>query len=898
MDDYGFAERQTLEREEQNLRRFWAKHLAGARVDANPFLRAGEGNRTGTSGVTDLFRISTYTTERLKRIAAERGTTLFNVLLAVFKTLIARHTGAVDVTVSSPAHRRMRSDLQNQVGYLVNPVLLRSKFSMAKPFADLVREVAQGTAQAIAHSALPATALAEIRGAPSGMRTAEPLCPIQFVFQRPQSRDIEPLLPLMFEVPERRVLIGGIELESAVSPIMDPQCDLSLSMCEAEGEIAGRFHFDRGIFSEQAVRRLVAHFINLAQSASARPRTALGSLTMLTPEERHLHTRVWNNITVPLPEPALLHVLFERQAGETPFATALEAGEAKLSYRELNTHANAIALALRRVGAKNETVVGLCAERSQEMIAGLIGILKAGATYMPLDPSFPRQRIELLLQESGAVAVLAEPELVDGICTGRTELVDLKAAYSRLPAEPLEESEVDGANSAYVIFTSGSTGVPKGAVNTHIGICNRVLWWQRSYPLGPGDRVLHKTPLTFDVSIPEIFQALISGATLVLAPPGAHREMGALRNLIRHKQITVIHFVPSILRAFLDDGGMQSCESIRLMVCSGEALGRDLQDRVLRDSRAELVNLYGPTEASVDVTSWSCRPDFSTGPIPIGRAIDNVSTYVLDEDYGLCPTGASGWLYIGGIAPCRGYLRRPDLTAEAFVPDPVTEAAGGRLYRTGDLASYGEDGIIYYLGRSDSQIKIRGVRVELAEIENTLLEHPDVRQCSVWISVAAPDEFKLHACVAPASQRWDPYELTEYLRTRLPYDLLAVCFARIDEFPCLSNGKLDRAALKQLQLPWETPCRGATAPQTQTEQAIAEIWSQLLGHPCPDIHTNFFAVGGHSMLAAKLLVELQQRLGVEVPLQSMFGGPATIAELAARADELRYVEAERFTSNV
>ncbi len=440
------------------------------------------------------------------------------------------------------------------------------------------------------------------------------------------------------------------------------------------------------------------------------------------------------------PQDKSLPELFEEQVARTPDAIALDYEGERLTYAELNERANQLARHLNQLGAGAETIVGVCVERSLEMIVALFGILKSGAAYLPLDPEYPQTRLQHMLEDAGVRIVLTQQHVAHNILQNGGQVICLDTEWAErmggLSTGNLRHyPSVD--NLAYTIYTSGSTGKPKAAMNAHRGIVNRLLWMQDAYELTAADRVMQKTPFTFDVSVWEFFWPLLNGARLVIARPGGHQDAAYLVKLIREQQITTVHFVPSMLQLFVEQAGVESCRSLRNVICSGEALRYELQERFFARVNAKLHNLYGPTEAAVDVTYWECRRGGDQQIVPIGRPIANLQMYALDREMRPVPIGVAGELYIGGIGVGRGYLNRADLTAERFVPNPFSTEGGTRLYRTGDLGRYLFDGTIEFLGRIDYQVKVRGQRIELGEIEAALIEHEEVSDAVV---VAREDE--------------------------------------------------------------------------------------------------------------------------------------------------------------
>jgi amino acid adenylation domain-containing protein len=497
-----------------------------------------------------------------------------------------------------------------------------------------------------------------------------------------------------------------------------------------------------------------------------------------------------------------------------------------------------------------DTLVGIAAHRSLEMVVGLLGILKAGGAYVPLDPDYPADRLAFMLEDSRVGLLLTQEHLLRLLPATAVQVICL----DRNQEGPAEDPADQGTSQdlVYCLYTSGTTGRPKGAGNTHAALCNRLQWMQREYRLTPADRVLQKTPFSFDVSAWELFWPLMEGAVLVMAPPGAHRDPAALRRLIVDRGVTVLHFVPSMLQAFMAVEDIGACTSLRAVVCSGEALGAELAQRFLASSQAGLHNLYGPTEAAIDVSHWACRVEPDRAAVPIGRPLANIRLHVLDQY--LCPVavGVQGELFIGGIGLARGYHRRPGLTAERFVPDPF--GTGERLYRTGDLARWRADGVLEYAGRIDQQVKIRGFRIEPGEIEARLLEHPAVRAAAV-VAAQGPAGQRLVAYVAAEEDGGLAAALQDRLRAILPDYMVPAQLVVLESLPLSPNGKLDRKALPRAEPP-AGPTR--TPPATAAERILTSIWQELLGRTGIAVDDNFFELGGDSILTIQVVSRARQ----------------------------------------
>src|SRR5262245_2843891 len=631
------------------------------------------------------------------------------------------------------------------------------------------------------------------------------------------------------------------------------------------------------LFERASVEALAGRLVRLLEAAVAAPEVSIGRLDILSAAERHTILQEWNATERALPA-ATLPQLFAAQAAATPDAVAVVFEGEQLSYGELETRANQLAHHLRARGVGAESVVGVCLERSLELVVALIAILKAGGAYLPLDPEYPAERLHYMMADARLVVLLTHSAVAASLTIPpglRCVLLDqedmrgkLKTALSTTPhPEQL----------VYTIFTSGSTGKPKGAANTHSGLHNRLSWMQEAYHLTPGDAVLQKTPFSFDVSVWEFFWPLITGARLVVAAPGAHRDPAQLIDTIRRQNVTTLHFVPSMLNVFLAHEGARTCTSIRRLICSGEALSAETRDQVnalLPDGPME--NLYGPTEAAIDVTYWPCRDDCS-GEVPIGGPIWNTRIYVLDGCLEPVPVGVVGELYIAGAGVGRGYVGRGGLTGERFVADRYG-AAGMRMYRSGDLARWRGDGVLEFVGRADHQVKVRGFRIEPGEIEAALVRHASVSQAAV---VARPDraggQQLVGYVVLAAGADADAAALRAHVGARLPDYMVPSSIVVLDRLPLTANGKLDRGALPTPQVRAGV-ARLARSPR---EELLCALFAEVLGLERVGIDDDFFALGGHSLLATRLISRIRSSLDVELSIRSLFEAP-TVAGLVER----------------
>jgi amino acid adenylation domain-containing protein len=643
-----------------------------------------------------------------------------------------------------------------------------------------------------------------------------------------------------------------------------------------------------GVDGELVCRSLQSVVAALVDKLEHEPQYTYNRLPLLAESDRRALLDGFNDTATEYPDDTLIHELFERQVAAQPDVVAVTFENDSLTYAQLDARANQLAHELLALGVQPDDRVAICVERSLEMVIGLLGILKAGGAYVPLDPTYPADRLQYMLQDAAPKALLTQQSLQQSLPATdvHTLVLDTDAVRAQLSARPSTkpDTRIDVHNLAYVIYTSGSTGMPKGVLNEHQGVVNRLWWAQSEYQLQVDDRVLQKTPFGFDVSVWEFFLPLLAGARLVMARPGGHQDPSYLTDVIEREQITTLHFVPSMIPAFLTAANAENGRSLRRILCSGEALPHSaVVDVYAALPHVELHNLYGPTEAAVDVTAWHCKPGQYGQVVPIGRPIANTKMYVLDPRGEPVPVGVEGELFIGGVQVARGYLNRPELTAERFVKDPFSTTPNARMYKTGDLGRWLPDGNIEYLGRNDFQVKIRGFRIELGEIEAKLTECAGVREAVVVAREDVKGDKRLVAYVVAAGNvTLETADLRAALLPQLPEYMVPSAFMQLEALPLSSNGKLDRKAL---------PAPGAAAlirrdyeaPQDAIELALATIWQDVLRLDRIGRHDNFFELGGHSLLAMQVLSRLRSALSVELPLRDLFTKPS----LSALAEAVR-----------
>ncbi len=805
----------------------------------------------------------------LGRLASETGTTTFMVLLAVYATLLERYSGQPDLVIGTPIANRTRREIEALIGFFVNTLALRLSLTSEADLTTLLAQSREVTLGAYDHQDLPFEQLVE---ALATQRSLDRSPLVQTVL----SLQNAPAASLSFA----DLRFAPIEVETGTAKF-----DLTLDLTVSEGGLDALLRYSADLFDKVTIERMASHFGHLLTEAIGDPGRQFSSLSLLSRPETQQLIVEWSDTRADQPPELILHRLVERQVERTPEAVAVEFEGELLSYRQLDQQANHLAYRLRTLGVGPEVLVGICARRSLSLPVALLAVSKAGGAYVPLDPEYPEERLSYMLSDSGASVLIAEESLEARLAAlggGSLHLVTLTAGGGEeaLPPEVLVLPE----HPAYAIYTSGSTGRPKGAINTHGGITNRLLWMQSTYGLQQDDRVLQKTPFSFDVSVWEFFWPLMVGARLVMARPGGHQDPSYLLAMIAAQRITTLHFVPSMLQAFLEQRDLSPCRNLRRLLVGGESLAPDLAWRLLtlvgRPFGVDLFSRYGPTEAAILVTNWRCDAVGRRG-VPIGRPVANTRIHLLDRRGLPVPVGVPGELHIGGAGLARGYLHQPDLTAERFVPNPFAEAeeSGSRLYRTGDLARYWPNGEIEHLGRLDQQVKIRGHRIELGEIEAALASHPQVERALVVVR-EVEGERALVAYLVARGEAPAAAELRRSLGARLPAYMLPAAFMVLPAMPLLPNGKIDPRAL-----PAPRPERAQeTLPgiaRTAIEEIFAGIWGDVLALPDVGAEDDFFALGGHSLQAVRVCSRVREVFGVELPIRWLFE-TASLAALTER----------------
>ena len=870
---------------------YWQKQLAGELPILNLLTDKPRPPVQTYRGASYIKQLDEQLNQKLKHLAVASGTSPYQILLTAFYVLLYRYTNQQDILVGSPMRGRWGKEFKEIVGYFVNLTVLRVAIRENATFNELLVQVSKTVREAQKHQDYPFSLLAE-QLEQQRDPSRPPLCQVSFTWQaqgwcEPKGNPSH----IQEEV---------LQMEPYLLGQRGANQDLSLMVREAKGVVEPCWQYNTDLFEATTIKRMARHFETLLEGIVANPQQQISKLPLLTEVEQHQLLVEWNNTQANYPLDKCIHQLFEEQVENTPNAVAVVFENQQLTYRQLNTRANQLAHYLKSLGVGVDVLVGLCVERSLEMVIGILGILKAGGAYVPLDPDYPTERLSFMLEDAQVRVLLTQQQALKKLPQHQAQVVCLDTDWAVISQSSQENAlaqlnvgiaQVQADNLAYVIYTSGSTGQPKGVMLSHRNLCNHMFWMQSTFPLTEEDKVLQKTPFSFDASVWEFYAPLLVGGQLLLAQPGGHADPAYLLELIYQQQVTTVQFVPSLLQIVIEQGGLETCHSLKNIFCGGEALPVVLQMRVLNNLNVNLHNLYGPTEACIDATFWTCKEGIERQVVPIGRPIANTQTYILDEYLQPLPIGVPGELHIGGVGLARGYLNRPELTKEKFIPNPFEEGAKSRLYKTGDLARYLPDGTIEYLGRIDNQVKFRGFRIELGEIEAILNQRSDVQTSCVIAREDTPGQKQLVAYVVPYLQViLTMSELRHSLKAKLPEYMIPQAFVVLESLPLMPNGKVDCRALPKPDL-HSQPKDQFVAPRTLTEEMLAQIWSQVLKVEQVGIYDNFFELGGDSILSIQIIIRARQA-GLLLTPKQLFTHQ-TIAELAPVAGTIRESQTEQ-----
>jgi amino acid adenylation domain-containing protein len=857
---------------EDRLLSYWKRQLAGA-----PALLELPADRPrppvrGSAGARRTSRLPRALADRLRALSQQEGATLFMTLLAAFKALLHRYSGQEDVVLGSPIANRNRVETEPLIGLFANVLVLRTTLSGDPTFRQLLGRVREVCLGAYEHQDLPFEKLV-VELQPERSLSYTPLFQVMFILQN---------------MPREQRELAGLELTALEAASETTKFDLTLSITERPDGLHAVLAYNTDLFDDDTIARMIGHYQTLLEGAAADPDLPLRRLPLLTEAERRQLLFDWNATTAPRPRGKCVHHLFEEQASRTPDARAVAYGGQTLTYRELNARANRLARHLARRGVGRGALVGVCLERSPDALVAILGVLKAGGAYVALDPTYPQDRLGFMTADSQATVVLTHRALRDRLATTTAELIfldDWPTIANEAPGDFAGGAATDGP--AYVVYTSGSTGKPKGVVVSHAGLLNSYLGWEEAYDLRhPGACHLQMAGMSFDVFSGDWVRALCSGGKLVICPMDVFLNPEQLYELMARERVTCAEFVPAVLRGLMDylAKSGRRLDFMRLLIAGSDTwYVREYREfKRLCGLGTRVINSYGVAEATIDSTffegSVAARPD--EGVVPIGRPFANAEVYVLDPALQPVPVGVPGELYLGGVGLALGYLNRPELTAQKFIPHPFRAEPGARLYKTGDLARYRADGNLEFLGRGDHQLKIRGLRIEAGEIEAALAQHPEVREALVVAREDTPGDRRLVAYVVPANgQAVSAADLRGFLQGKLPEYMVPSFFVPLEAVPLSPNGKVDRRALPPPPREDRAGADGLLTPRDVVEAQLALIWQEVLGVQNVGVRDNFFAAGGHSMLAARFIFRIGQVFGQTLPLVALFQAP-TIEGLA------------------
>jgi amino acid adenylation domain-containing protein len=806
----------------------------------------------------------------LKTLGRERRVSLFMILVAGLAAVMHRYTGQTDIILGAPTAGRTLPELEKIPGCFVNVLSLRVDAAGDPTFQELLARVRETVLGALSNSDIPLTRLVEtIRPAPDPSRNP--------FFQVAIS--VEPPIP---------TVDSGWSAAQSDIPTGASKLDLYIDVDERADGIVGPVTYNPDVFDADMINRLIEHWRTLLEGAAENPGLAISKLPLLTPSERRQTLVEWNRTRADYPRSATIHQLFDAQCERTPEDMALRDANRCLTFRELRERSNQLGHYLHRLGARRGTRVAVCVERSINTVVGLLGILKTGAAYIPLDPSHPADRTQFMLEDAEATLLVTQSGVLDKLSFSRAKTVTLDTDWQRIAQESVNDlpTRLESGDPAYVMYTSGSSGQPKGVVGTHSGAINRMRWMWERYPFEEGEVCCQKTNLGFVDSVWEIFGPLLAGIPSVILPGEVARDPEELLRSLAGEGVTRIVLVPSLLRALLDNAPQlqERVPRLKLWSCSGEVLSGELV-RLFREGcpEATLLNIYGASEVAADVTWHEVGEEDVSAAVPIGRPISNTQVYVLDSHRNPVPVGIRGEIYVGGDGLGLGYWNRAELTAERFVENPIAPEESKRLYRTGDMGRWRGDGEIEYLGRVDGEVKVRGMRIELGEIESVLVSHAGVREAAVE-RVEEGGEVRLVAYLV-AEGAPSVRELRRYVRSKLPEHMVPASYVRVEEMPLLPSGKVNRRALATV-VGVALSEQGMVAARTEVEKKLAGMWGEVLKVKEVGVDQNFFELGGHSLLVLQVMARIRREFDVELGVRTMFEEP-TIAGLAGEVEKAR-----------
>jgi len=849
---------------------YWKQQLSGELPNLELPLDFSRPPVQTFKGESVSLRLDAELTQQLKRLGEQHGATIFMTLLAAYDVLLHRYTGQEDIIVGSPTTGRTNANFTNVIGYFVNPVALRSRVDGTQKFSGLLDQVRKTVVAGLEHQDYPFPLIVEkLQPVRDPART--PIFQTMLVLEKAHLSEIQELSSFALGEEGERMQLGGLPLESVTLEQNVAPFDLTLMAAESPRGIAISFTYNIDLFKKETIARMLENFKTLLQSIATNPEQKVAELPLLTDSELKLVLEKFNDTDREFDDDKCIHELFEMRVATHPDAIAAVFEEEKLTYQQLNQRANQLAHYLIKVGVKPETVVGIYVDRSLDMLVSILGVLKAGGAYLPLDPVYPVERLALMLEDSNAPLLITQQKLAGNMPRENVRVIQIDAQWEDIAKEPEDTptTDVGPDNLAYLIYTSGSTGKPKGTLLQHRGLCNFATAHVRALGVDSDSRWLQFASFSFDASVSEIFTAFMAGGTLYLAKRETILATTKLLSLLQEHQINTAILPPSML-AILPEERLTGLQTV---ISAGESLPREVVAKWAKNRK--FYNGYGPTEATVGPTIY--RVEKITGAetsIPIGKPLDNIKVYILDKNLKPVPLGVAGELCIGGVCLARGYQHRPDLTAEKFIPDPFSSQPGARLYRTGDLARFLPDGNLQFLGRVDFQVKIRGFRIELGEIEAGLTKHPDVEKAVVLARKDQAGEDRLVAYIVHDHKPMpSPDQLRGFLKASLPDYMVPSYFVSLDQLPLTQSGKIDRKALPQPEELGSVSEASYVKPRTETETLIAAIWQDVLKLEKIGIHDNFFDLGGHSLSMAKVHSQLCERLQQDISIVELFKYP-------------------------
>jgi amino acid adenylation domain-containing protein len=818
-----------------------------------------------SEGARVSVQFSDSLNQDLLRLSRERQVTLFTVLTAGLQVLIQRYTGRDRFLLGTTASVRPDVNYEQLAGTFANNLLLTAEIDEGQTVSELIRQVSSSIVTALEHSYLPFDAV---------VQNIQP--------SREPGRNVLFQVSIMLHQDSMAEVMAFPELQASELPLHlgTARLDLAFEFVGSPNGLRLDLEYNTRMFESARIEAIAGHLETLLTAMAADPEQTLTRMPMLRPDEAHRILKVWNQPPDGQAASTTLHGLVEAQVDRTPHLPAVISRDRQWTYQELDEAANRLANQLLALGLERGDVVPILMQPGLERVAAVLGILKAGGAFLPLSTRFPSERIARLLQPIQPKAVLTEREWESLLPAGQRAVTAAAGSAGAFPSQRPSIS-VSVQDLAYVYYTSGSTGWPKAVMVPHRGTSERMTWGQATYPLGPSDRVLHNSPLIFDASILDIFLPLNAGAALVVPNSETLQDLDELSALMKEQQVSAVwNFVPSLLRSLIEIETFRDLPSLQLLCSGGEALSDDLKDILVHEMpQSLLVNAYGPTEASISTLFWNAKPDQT---VRLGRPRTGSSAYVLDELMRPLPWGVPGELFLGGSCVSWGYYNRPAATASAFVPDPFSDAPGARLYRTGDQVRWLSNGELEFIGRSDFQVQIRGIRVELGEIEVTLTRHPDITHALVTYENLAGGHALLSGYIV-AQRKVADVDLRDYLLEQLPDYMVPSVFVHLEKLPLTAAGKLDRSVLPSAPRP--DPTAALDLPLTPLEKQIAAVWGEVIGLESIDRHADFFMLGGHSLLAFRLVSKLRDKLGFKIPLSALFENP-TIAGFASAVQQL------------